>query len=682
MRPLRSGIAVLAALASAASAATASSWAGELQAVFAPEVRYAEVSGDTDKFQSRWWTNSGFDAGLRSFEMKNEDVVDGWSMESEGRILPGNYDHLYDLLLRKEDVGFLRLDFKQFRKYYGSEGGTYRYFVPLKTVDSGRDLYLDIGKFGIGLGLTPPHLPDVWLGYEHEYKTGTKSRLTWASVQEGTTSKKTAPSWQDIDEEVHLFEVTLNDVFYGTAWKVEQSWEHVTSRNLREEINVSTNSTASQNKVRDQLQEPKADRIQSVVELERWIVKDKVFTSAGYRYGQIENEEIENIFEMNRDHGLQSFTNPEQVRDAVATNSLRTHTGVASGRWVVSEDMNATLKLKAEDVARESMSSYPKDTTLGTPDGRIDQTSFSNVTDDAYRFGEGLSLRYSGIERTALYSEWEFEQTRSNLIEDRQDGASAGERFNRHTLTRSSRGGAALGTHFYPCEFFTLTGQVRHRSDIVDYDDQSESNPAATSAKSAFVDGELVRTDEATARAKFDLWGWFRPVLRYVFRDQNYSTHFEGNPLDLAADVVSHTYAVDLPVEITPALSASVSYSLQNAWTRTMAAEATALTYPQLDSDVSTTTVTADYALSDTVSLTGLASYQTAANYNDFANISVPYGTDYEETHATVGVRFKVREGLTVEPKYGFYWYNPNEDVEDAKYDAHVVWVGVHWNWA
>ena len=45
-----------------------------------------------------------------------------------------------------------------------------------------RDLYVDNGRFWVDFGLTLPHWPQIVLGYEYDFKKGTKSMLDWGEA--------------------------------------------------------------------------------------------------------------------------------------------------------------------------------------------------------------------------------------------------------------------------------------------------------------------------------------------------------------------------------------------------------------------------------------------------------------------------------------------------------------------
>ncbi|MBI2094724.1 MAG: hypothetical protein HYT89_00970 [Candidatus Omnitrophica bacterium] len=49
----------------------------------------------------------------------------------------------------------------------------------------------------------------------------------------------------------------------------------------------------------------------------------------------------------------------------------------------------------------------------------------------------------------------------------------------------------------------------------------------------------------------------------------------------------------------------------------------------------------------------------------------------------TLGVKFfGLCKEMSFEPKYRFYRYHPNEDVEAGGYDAHILWLNVTTRWS
>lgn len=666
--------------------AGAGAHAAEITGSFTPETRYAFVDGSIDDFNAHHWMNEGWDMGVRDFHFQSEDIGNGFALWNDGRLLPGNADYLYEIEVKKEDVGYVDFEFEQFRKYYDNAGGVNPAFTRLRYNDSGRELYVDMGKLALEVGLTPKDFPDIAFLYEYEYKKGTKSRLTWTNVTDGTLSAKVGPSWQEVDEQVHVFELKIHDDWDGLEWNADQKWERFTNNTKRYERDFSTNATASQNKVREHFLKPRSDMFASVLEAHKWFLKDKVRAGGGYRYSQIENSEVENIIEQNTNGVPTNFSNLHSAVNSPSTNQYQAHTGVADLFWVLSDALNVGIKGKFETIMRESFSVLYQDKSPSSgggsvPDGVIDQTDFSNTSADLQRWGEAVTLRYSGIPQMVWYNDIEFEQTRNNLIEDRASG-SAGELFSRQTINHFYRGAEVAGFNWFPNPKFLINAHYRYVKDNLDYDDLRETDPTTSGAKSAFVDGQSGQTHEITARTTVRLCSWFQPTFRYQYKDHGYTMRFEGNPLDIRSDSISHVYTADLPVQVTPEFLLTGSYQFQDVWTETPANEQTPSNYPMYHGDVGAWLVQADYQLTKDVLVSGTALYQRSENVISPNGFGSPYySSDFDKIDLTVGVKWKIDKHVTLEPSYSFFYYEPNENLEFGDYRANVAWLGVTFDW-
>jgi hypothetical protein len=146
----------------------------------APTLRYVGVDGDKHKFREVEGIKEGFGGGVESFVIE-EKVGPDKTFSAEGRALFPENDVRVKLELRKTDMGFVRGGFEEWRKYYDDTGGYYRPFSP-PSFDLNRDLHLDVGRAWVDFGLTLPHLPQIVLGYEYQFKEGDKSTLEWGTV--------------------------------------------------------------------------------------------------------------------------------------------------------------------------------------------------------------------------------------------------------------------------------------------------------------------------------------------------------------------------------------------------------------------------------------------------------------------------------------------------------------------
>ena len=225
-------------------------WSRALEAA-APEVsleltplRQVIVTGDEGKFRAQHWMSEGSAGGVKEFSL-GYTLPDGTQLSGEGHALIDQNDLGGAFSLKKEKLGFVNLDFSEFRKYFDNTGGEYRRFTNLQHVDMDHSLTLDIGKLDLETGLTLEGWPELAFQYEHEFKQGAKSRLSWTSVIEDGLTRKIGPAWQNIDETVDVFALKAKHEVRGFALSGEQRWEFVRAENFREERSFSSNTTAT-----------------------------------------------------------------------------------------------------------------------------------------------------------------------------------------------------------------------------------------------------------------------------------------------------------------------------------------------------------------------------------------------------------------------------------------------------
>ncbi len=672
-------LAIVAALSACVGVRTAVAADPEVSVTLAP-ARYVHVRGDHDKFQAHHWVPRGYDGGIKDLSVEHT-FPDGTVFSTESHALIGNNDFSADFSLKKDGLGFFNLDYSEFRKYYDPTGGVYYRFSAFRSNDTLKDLALDIGTFGLETGFTLEGLPELTFLYEREFKDGAKSRLTWTAVKEDSTTRYIGPAWQDIDELVDTFAVKTDHEVAGFALKGEQRWELVRTETLREEKLLATTGAAADTKIRRQDQAPEASLMTTLLEGERHFLNDKVFFASAYRFAHMDNREFESIVESNEAGTPTNFGAPKQIRDARADNDYDTHTWVGALTGTPWPWLGLGMKLKSEVIKKDSNSSYPADNESGGPDGLINQIDVSLNRTKAVRWGEGFSIRFMGIPRTALYTELELEQGRVLMREDRQsldgpdsgDGSSSSEIFNRETVTSVRRGAGTLGGRTSPWPFLDLTAHVRHRRNNNDYDDQRES-VAATGALSAFTDMQNIHTDEFVTRATLKPCRWFRSSFRYQFRDDDYDTRFEAQQA-VKAGMRSHIYTYDVTLQPRQDLLTTASFSRQDASTTTPAKSATSATTPTFNADVSTWLLSAGYSPKPAVTLNGTFLYSWASNFNDYTATGLPLGADFNRLDLTTGVTWATGEDTSVKAEYALYSYLPNSIAEVGNYHAHVIWL-------
>lgn len=695
--------ALAAAEAANASVPQTASASGPVTMAFSaePMASYTFVNGDSSKFRAIHWAPEGYVAGVREFSAKGQ-LQDDLEFEARGSAVPEEAEYSGLVSLTKEDLGYVKLNFDQFRKYYQNGGGFYS-LAPqnLHTFYTDKDLALIIGKFGVEAGITMKYLPDVVLNYERSYKEGTKSRLNWGAVYNispdpATDRRYITPSWQQIDEITDSFDVKLSDSFYGYNWKAEQHWEYMHANNDRNTF-IANSATARTNQISDFYSELRSAQIATVLGLNRWYIKEKVYVSGGYRFSQVNSRELYSLVNSYYPTGVAPVPGSTDYLPSPSDNLNTAQTGVVSFMTTLFNPLTIITRFKTEAIHRNGESTWAQDssTNPAVPDGIVNTYVVSNNQEKIANYGESVSFRYTGIPRLALYNDYEFEQTRNNISNFRESSSNgtsnnSSDRFTQQRLDHQYRGSGTLGMNYTPWNQVTMTLQGRYKEEDTHFNNVYYSRAAGLVPgliATVWLDRQKIRTDEGTARITWKPVRWFEPSFRYQLVDKAYRTSGEPDS-DTTVDTsqISSVYTYDLVSQPVDDLLLTASFSYQDGKVITpnryvkIDPDGETFSLPTFDFDSYTTLFSAEWALNQNLVLTGVADYTRAANFNDFSSTGMPYGADFYQTDLTMGLRWEVKKDFTVEPKYAFYQYHANQ-AEVGSYNAHMISLEVRANW-
>ena len=269
-----------------------------LKLALSPTVGWTTVSGDQRKFRELNWQREGWNGG-GEFEMTEKPTPDS-KIVAAGHVLLDDYK--LTLSAEKNDVGFTRFGWQQFRKYFNDSGGYYPSFSPA-IFELNRDLYLDTGRAWADFGLTLPDWPRMVLGYEYQYRDGTKSTTQWGPVSNGSQTRDIYPAFKDISEHVHILKFDLEyevddaritDNFRGEWYNLGTIQHNV----AYDQLGAAEMALTTANEKQTYFQGA------NTVHLEKQFT-DWLFVSGGYLYSSFNGDASVNVTTMNP-----AFLNP------------------------------------------------------------------------------------------------------------------------------------------------------------------------------------------------------------------------------------------------------------------------------------------------------------------------------------------------------------------------------------
>jgi hypothetical protein len=639
------------------------------------------VKGDVAKFRAHTWAKDGCVDGEGIFFEKESS--DGTIMTFDGDVVPQENDQDIDFTLSNENWGNVNLSYEMFRKYYDNSGGFYYPFATLESNDAqDADLELDIGNFMLEFNPNFEHFHDISFMYERETKDGRKSRLTWTPVTEGALTKNIGPAWQDIDETANIFTLKGATTLAGFDVQGQQQFEIVDANLSREEKNLSTNSTASEKKMRIQEQEPKTKLMTTILNGEKWYNDDKSFLSYAYRFTKLENDEHEKITETNEFGVPTTFSNPKQILPSDASNSVHSHAWVGHYMTKPTQKLKLAGKLKTEYLKKESHSQYnldasPSSSGGSTPNGVIDSQDNNYSTNGIFNVGENLSLDYNITDKATFFGEAELAQLRNHIREE-QKNISNVLSWERETIAKTTKGIGVLGVRYVPARQFNMTTYVRHRLENNDYDDKVDT---LLGVNSAFVDSMKLNSDELATKFTWKPSQWFQGGFRYQYVQNLYDLRVEEQE-NAVSKIKSHTFTYDILVQPIETILTNLSFSRQTFNATTPAGSKSTVKIPGFNADVNSWILSNSYVPNEELTFSNVFYYSFADNFNDFTSSALPLAISNTRYSIDLNANWApAHKDWSVEPHFAYYNYKGTSISEFGDYTASAVWLTFKYDW-
>jgi hypothetical protein len=632
-------------------------------------VNYVSVKGDAQKFREDWWMKDQWSGGVEQFTL-DQDLDPHTVLHVEGRGVFEEDDYRLRLGVTRFSVGFIRAGYTQNRTYYDDWGGFYRPFTP-PAFRLGRDLHLDDSDIFVDLGLTLPDLPQLTLGYERQFRNGTKSLLEWGSVQQGATERKIFPSFKDIDETVDILKLNLDHHVGIVSVANRLRFEH-----YRADDNTfdkgSTNLTTGANQDVTIHEESRYDLLSNVFHMDSR-ANDKVYWSASYLYSR-----------MDGDAGLQLDTTPfatvsptaDSVKDWFTHSvNLDQDSHVANVNALIGPFKQLSFYGGAQ--AERTRGSGNAEADLLQLLGSFTNSPLALIRSDTDKesLQETLGARFTGIPHTTVYADGQWREVQYSLSQFETDDSVTN--VFRNTDTDVFRQQYTVGFHSSPFRRVTLSAHYRRIMEANHYDNTANISPGYP----GFITEQDFTTDQIVAKLVVRPTAKLTTAFQYKLastdiRTANKSIVFSGSTLVLAGSELSgnydaNTYSVNATLTPLSRLYLTSSFSFQD--TRTVAFANNASSVQPYRGNVYTVFGAAGYALEAKTDVTIDYTFSRSENSQENSASALPLGLNNQRHALTAGLTRRIRKNIIARVRYGFYEYDESSNGGINNYRAHLA---------
>ena len=625
-----------------------------------PTVGWTTVSGDNQKFRELYWQREGWNGGLEEFELMDKPGQDS-KITVAGHVLLNDYK--LTLAVEKNDLGFTRFGWSQYRKYFDDSGGYYPSFSP-PIFDLNQDLYLNIGRAWADFGLTLPRWPRMVLGYEYQYRDGSEATTQWGPVQSGTQTRDIYPAFENVSEHTHILKFDLdyeaNDARLTDSFRGE--WYNLATGQLNDSyynLGAAEMAVTAANEKQSHFQGA------NTVHLEKQFT-DWLFASGGYLYSQFNGDAAVDVETINP--AFLAQTSPAPGWNAPDIKLERdSHVFSVSallGPW---QGLTLSLGTQNEWTRQQGFGNASVDVALPFPPflfpliPEVIQSDFDRST-----FSQDVGVRFTKIPFTTLFVEGRFQQESIGQTAQETGGLIP---FLLETDATSKLEDLRAGFNTSPWRRGSLSGQYRYYDDRSDYNNLSKQSFGQPYQEyPGFILWRDLLTQEAEMKLSLQLSPWLKTTLSYQWLDSDYHTATDpvnapgivggissGGSL-LAGTYTSHTAAFNAALTPWRRLFLSATFSYQNARTVTAANDSPSVA--PYAGDIYSVMASGSYILNQKTDLTASYSFSTADFAQDNFADGLPFGIQYQQQAVQIGIKRRIGKGKILSLQYSFYHYD------------------------
>ena len=644
-----------------------------------PSFQYTSVSGNGKKFRELYWQHDEWLWGVQHFELVTRPDADS-RITSSGHAVQDDY--LFTLQAERTDLGFSRLGWSQYRKYYDDNGGYYPLFAT-PSFSLNRDLYLDVGRAWVDFGLTLPRWPAITLGYEYQYRRGTEATLQWGPVTEGAEPRNIYPGFKDLSEKVDILKFDLNYEIAGAT--IHDSFRGEWYRLATEEVNDNGFPLGGAGIAITTAQEQQryfqgANTFHVEKQFTDWL-----FGSGGYLYSKLNADgsmDVETLNPAFLNTTLGSApgwqANPIQLERESHVFSL----SALLGPW---QGLNLSLATQNEWTRQMGFSASDVNVFLPfAPFVFPVQPPEQNHSDwDRASFSQDIGLRFTKIPFTTLFADARLEQDDVGQFEEQDGGLTP---YLRDTDVRSRLIDTRVGFNSSPWRRLSLSGTYRRYDNRTDYNNNlKESLGQFFEGYPAFITQRDLLSDDAQSKLAFQWVAWLKTSLTYEWQENHYRTTTDpvsdlltGAPggTSPGGNLLAGTYdahITSLNAVLTPWRRFFLSSTLAYQHARTVTAANASPSVSPYAGNIYSIICSGDYALNAKTDLIVAYSFSTADFAQKNLTAGLPLGIDYHQHTLQAGLKRQLGKGKTINVQYRYYRYDEPTSGTINNFEAHGV---------
>jgi hypothetical protein len=625
------------------------------------------VKGDAGQAEQQQQMKRGAFGGIEDLHLEG-NIDKKTTLALDGHGLFDDHDYQLSLKVKREDTGYVRLSFDNFRTWSDSSGG---FFGPdhLHFSTLGEGLPLDRGKILFEAGSTPKTGPKVTFRYTHQYRQGDESSTVWGPVNTSLGTRNIYPGSYNLDEKSDAFELDVAHHVASVDFGGGIRYEHGTLNDGL--LTTSQPGGIDQQQITDR-QGTDYDLLSVHAFGETWLKKD-LFLSSGFVFdnldskfsgSQVYGEDFNVVFTPNTLSGLGYYdlSGGSHLHDYVFNLNL------------LALPAKALTIVPSVRVDKEDWSAASDGTgTLGAFPAEPGVSSRSDM--DELDVLERVDVRYTGLTNWVFYAGPQWTEGTGNLKEN--GGLSQVNGIGLPPIqyaTDNSRWFQKylLGARWYPTRRLTLDAGGYYKYDKYNYDATSDSTP---NAYPGFLVMQGFQTYDGNLRLTLRPVQNLTLVGRYEYQlstVQTAPTADSGLSETEAATMTSHIIALNAGWVPLSRLSLQLGFNYVLSDVRTPVSDYTAAVL-KADNDYWTLNFNTGIVLDNKTDLNLGYFYYQPDNLQNNSGAGLPLGAAAQEHGVTAMLTRRLSNHLRLNLRYAFTHFEDFTSGGFNNYQAQLV---------
>ena len=645
----------------------------------------AQQRGDRPGFQKDFQVRKDGYGGIEDLFV-TRSIDDATTLTVRGHALAGNNDYLLDLNVTRDEVGFVRFGYQEYRVFYDGTGG---YYPPNSFIRQlyDEELAIDRSHLWLEAGYTPEDAVNFVFRYHLFTREGTKDSLSWGDTGLAVNSanlRALLPSFWQIDEKRHQVTANISKATKQHLWNVGLRYDkgdYSNRRNERRRAGEAQDRKVTQKEGQDydlfQVRGSYENRINEQFWITTAVARTTIDTAlSGSRiYGQSYDGAYDPAFlnRQQRDEGFYGLHGDAEMRQTIATLSVFARP---------TETLILVPSARFEKISWNTVVDFEETNFGGAP-------AFAPVNDEVEAESNkhwqsqalGLEARYTGFKHWSINAKIEGMREDGELEEERI--LEPGTPLQAISIDRDTDFDRAAQKYVVTANWYARPGttvafQYYFKARQNDYRSTRDNTVSTADRYPAYVANQDFETNDFNVRFSTRLGGNVRSVTRYDFQESTIRTQDIGLQFKQSAEMTSHILAQSLSWNPLPRWY--VQSSVNVVWD-TFRTPAFTLIGPAAnlvknsDANYINFVLGSGYAIDDRTDLfVDFTSYAATHNFVDNSNVSVPFGSEAKQQYVSLTWMRKLNARTRISWRYAYVNHDDVPYGDKADYSAHQIY--------